>query len=123
MQISKSIRKRFRRRLIGIAPHGLICSIGVALLSESVIAIPSSTGVQIAQQPVNKEQKADPVAAQKAFEEGIKSYQQGDKESLEQAIRKWEVALKLWKQVGDRRAEANTLLRFRRQRKSTEIFR
>jgi CHAT domain-containing protein/Tfp pilus assembly protein PilF len=109
MQISKSIRKRFRRRLIGIAPHGLICSIGVALLSESVIAIPSSTGVQIAQQPVNKEQKADPVAAQKAFEEGIKSYQQGDKESLEQAIRKWEVALKLWKQVGDRRAEATTL--------------
>jgi CHAT domain-containing protein/Flp pilus assembly protein TadD len=110
MQTSKNIRKRFRRRLIGITRHGLICSLGVALLSESVIAIPSSTWVQIAQQPVNTEQKATRAEAEKALGEGDRLYQQGDKASLQQAIVKWKVALKLWQQVGDRIFEAITLI-------------
>jgi CHAT domain-containing protein/Flp pilus assembly protein TadD len=110
MQISRNMRKKFRRRFIGVARHGLICSLGVALLSESVIAIPSTTGMQIAQQPVNTEQKATRAEAEKALGEGDRLYQQGDKASLQQAIVEWKVALKLWQQVGDRSFEAITLI-------------
>jgi CHAT domain-containing protein/Flp pilus assembly protein TadD len=119
MQITNNLRKTLRRRLIRVSHQSLICSIalhslcgiiGIALLSESVIAIPSSTKLQIAQQPVNTEPDTIRAAAKTAFDEGMRLYRQGDKASLQQAIVKLKEAVKLWQQVGDRRGEAGTLI-------------
>jgi tetratricopeptide (TPR) repeat protein len=119
MQITNNLRKTLRRRLIRVSHQSLICLfalpplcgiVGIALLSESVIAIPSSTKLQIAQQPVSAEPDATRVAAGKA-DEGERLVKQGDKASLEQAIVKFKEALKLWQQVGNRDGEVVTLIR------------
>jgi tetratricopeptide (TPR) repeat protein len=111
-------RKTCWRRLIFVSHQSLICSfalhslcgiVAIALLSESVIAIPSSTKLQIAQQPVSTELEATRAAAKKAEDEGMQLYKQGDKASLQQAIVKWKEAVKLWQQVGDRGGEATIL--------------
>jgi CHAT domain-containing protein/tetratricopeptide (TPR) repeat protein len=101
-------QRMFQHRLIGISRHALICLLGVAFLSKSVIAMPSKFGLQIAQQPVSKEQEAIRSEAKKAFDEGRVLYQQGTKESQEQAKLKFQTALKLWQKVGDRNGEATT---------------
>jgi CHAT domain-containing protein/Tfp pilus assembly protein PilF len=111
MQTTNNLRKTLRRRLIRVSHQSLICSfVGIALLSESVIAIPSSTKLQIAQQPVSTEPDAIRTAAKKASDEGLRLYTQGDKASLQQAIVKLKEAVKLWQQVSDRLEEAGTLL-------------
>jgi tetratricopeptide (TPR) repeat protein len=118
MQTTNNLRKTLRRRLIRVSHQSLICLfalrplcgiVGIALLSDSVIAIPSSTRLQIAQQPVSTELDATRAEAKKALDEGVRLYIQGDKASLEQAIVKWKEAVKLYQQVGDRGGEAVTL--------------
>jgi CHAT domain-containing protein/Tfp pilus assembly protein PilF len=98
----------FQRKLAGVSHNALICLIGVVLLSESVIAMPSKIGVQIAQQQVSTEQDVS-TAAQKAFNEGYILYQQGTKESQQQARVKFQAALKLYQQIGNKQMEAATL--------------
>jgi CHAT domain-containing protein/Tfp pilus assembly protein PilF len=119
MQTTNNLRKTLRRRLIRVSHQSLICSfallplcgiVGIALLSESVIAIPSSTRLQIAQQPVSTEPDAIRTAAKTAFDEGMRLYQQGDKASLQQAIVKWKEAVKLFRVVRERGGEAVTLV-------------
>ncbi len=118
MQTNTNLRKTFRRRLIRVSHQSLICSfalsplcgiVGIALLSESVLAIPSSMELQIVQQPVTTESDVTSAAAEKAVAEATQLYRKGDKVSLEQAIVKYKEALKLWQEVGDRRGEATTL--------------
>jgi CHAT domain-containing protein/Tfp pilus assembly protein PilF len=110
MHPNTNLSKIFRRRLIRLSHQSLICSIvGIALLSESVLAIPSSMELRIAQKPVITKSDATGAAALKAFTEGMGLYKQGDKASLQQAIVKYKEALKLLQQVGDRGAEAITL--------------
>jgi CHAT domain-containing protein/Tfp pilus assembly protein PilF len=118
MQTTNNLRKTLRRRLIRVSHQSLICAfalrplcgiVGIALLSESVIAIPSNREVQIAQQPVSTEPDATRGEAKKAFDEAQQLYKQGDKASLQQAIVKWNEAAKLYQQVGDRGGEANAL--------------
>ncbi|WP_202895982.1 tetratricopeptide repeat protein, partial [Iningainema tapete] len=65
--------------------------------------------VKIAQQQPQLQQ-ATRAAAQQAFSEGKKLYQQGTAESLRQAIGSWEIALKLYRQVDDKGWEATALL-------------
>jgi CHAT domain-containing protein len=118
MQTTNNLRKTLWRRLIRVSHQSLICSfalrpfcgiVGIALLSESVIATPSNMGLQIAEQPVSSEADATRAAAEKALDEGTQLYRQGGKASLQQAIIKYKEALKLWQQVGDRSGEAITL--------------
>jgi CHAT domain-containing protein/Tfp pilus assembly protein PilF len=113
MPTTSNLSKTLRRTLIHVSHQSLIWSIAlpplcgivsIALFSESVIAIPSNTRLQIAQQPVSTEPTAT-----RALEEGIRLYEQGDKASLQQAIVKFKEGLKLFQQVGDRGGEATTL--------------
>jgi hypothetical protein len=69
MQITNNLRKTLQRRLIRVSHQSLICSVvGIALLSESVIAIPNNREVQIAQQPVSTDPE-NRAAAKTAFKE------------------------------------------------------
>jgi CHAT domain-containing protein/tetratricopeptide (TPR) repeat protein len=49
------------------------------------------------------------IAAQKAFAEAVQAHAQGTRASLQEAIKKYEEAMPLFKAVGDLRAAANTL--------------
>jgi CHAT domain-containing protein/tetratricopeptide (TPR) repeat protein len=110
MPTTSNLSKTLRRTLIHVSHQSLIWSIvGIALLSESVLAIPSSMDLQITQQPVITKPDATSAAAEKAFDEGMRLYTQGDKISLQQAIVKFKEAVKLWQQVGYRVVEAGTL--------------
>jgi CHAT domain-containing protein/Tfp pilus assembly protein PilF len=117
MQTTSNIRKTLPRRLILVSHQSLICSfalrplcgiVAIALFSEPLIAIPSNTG-KIAQQSVSTEPDVTRAAAKKAFDEAQLLKKQGDKASLQQAIVKYQEAVKLWQQVGDRGSEAITL--------------
>ena len=83
--------------------------IGVLLLSESVAATSGSMGVSIAQQPANTSQDPTRAAAELAFKEGQKLYRKGTAEAKQQAIVKWEEALRLFRVVEARQKEAITL--------------
>jgi tetratricopeptide (TPR) repeat protein len=54
-------------------------------------------------------QDQDGAAAQKKFDEGEALRNQGTKESLRLAVKKYEEALLLWRSAGDRNGEAETL--------------
>ncbi|WP_442923053.1 CHAT domain-containing protein [Microcoleus sp. A006_D1] len=83
-----------------------LASMSIALslqLSQPVAAaVPVSKVVQTAQTNSSE-------AAEKVFEEAKKLYQQGTVEALRSAIVKYEEALKLYREAGDRGGEANTL--------------
>jgi CHAT domain-containing protein/tetratricopeptide (TPR) repeat protein len=70
--------------------------------------MPRGTGLQIAQQQGTPQEAMLP-KAEKLFQEGMQLYQQGTKESLLQAINKWEQALPILRAVGERGGEATTL--------------
>ncbi|MBW4613292.1 MAG: CHAT domain-containing protein [Desmonostoc vinosum HA7617-LM4] len=87
---------------------GLTLLLSVVLLSDSVRATLSNTPLQIAQQSTTQ-QDATRAAAERLLQEGLELYKQGTAESLQQATNKWQEALKLWRQVGDKVKEATTL--------------
>ncbi|QIR36107.1 CHAT domain-containing protein [Tolypothrix sp. PCC 7910] len=74
----------------------------VTITSLAVGLTPHKTGIKISQ-------NTDSTAAHKAFNEAEKLRQQGTVESLKQAIAKYEVALGLYRAVGDKLGEALTL--------------
>ncbi|MBD2606430.1 CHAT domain-containing protein [Scytonema hofmannii FACHB-248] len=82
--------------------------ISLLLLSDVGIAA-GRYELKIAQQQP-KSQQATSAAAERAYDEGFKLYQQGTAESLRQAIGKWEEALKLYRQIDDKKSEAITFL-------------
>ncbi len=106
--------------LPGIVHQSLALFISVLLVSESVAATPTrfspllkggrGGSPSIAQQPAATEQNTTRAAAEQALQEGVELFQQGTAESLRQAIGKWEEALPLYRAVGDKKAEAVTLL-------------
>jgi CHAT domain-containing protein/predicted negative regulator of RcsB-dependent stress response len=82
--------------------------ISLLLLSDVGIAA-GRYEVKIAQQQPKSQQETS-AAAERVFNEGFKLYQQGTAESLRQAIGKWEEALKLYRQINDKKWEAITFL-------------
>lgn len=91
------LRSPLLAALLVISPVGL----------SSASPQPGSTTPALAQQ-------VDPQArrrqAQQAVERGMALFQQGTKESLEQALGEWQRALDLYQQIGDRLSTAWTLL-------------
>jgi CHAT domain-containing protein/tetratricopeptide (TPR) repeat protein len=81
--------------------------ISLLLLSDVGIAA-GRYEVKIAQQQPKSQQETS-AAAERLFDEGFKLYQQGTAESLRQAIGKWEQALKLYRQINDKKSEATIL--------------
>jgi CHAT domain-containing protein len=74
MQTTNNLRKTFRRRLIRVSHQSLICSfalhslcgiVGIALLSESVIAIPKRSDIEAQAKQFYEQQKTDPTKAAK----------------------------------------------------------
>jgi CHAT domain-containing protein/Tfp pilus assembly protein PilF len=92
--------------------RSLAVLVSIVFLSESVVASPGRTIAQIAQQPstTSPAQDANRAAAQQAIAEAEKLLKQGTVEAQRQAIAKYEQALKIWRDVGDAREEASTLL-------------
>jgi tetratricopeptide (TPR) repeat protein len=75
-------------------------SIAIALnLNQQVSAVPVRERIQFAATASNTE-------ADKVYTEAKKLYEQGTKEALISAIAKYEVALKLYREAGDRGKEA-----------------
>ncbi|MEG3957926.1 CHAT domain-containing tetratricopeptide repeat protein [Microcoleus sp. herbarium2] len=86
--------------------YGLAVS-AVILLGVPAVAAPSA--IQISQ-GVSQQSGGNPTAAaERAFTAADQLYQQGTAQSLRKAIAKWEEALKLYREAGDRRGEAFTL--------------
>ncbi|UKO99721.1 CHAT domain-containing tetratricopeptide repeat protein [Nostoc sp. UHCC 0870] len=96
--------------LAKVSRHSLIFLLSAVLLSESVGATQRNQKLQIAQQPGNEQQNATRAAADKLTQEGLKLFQQGTAESLQQAREKWLEALKLWQQVDDKTWQATTVV-------------
>ncbi|NJR25940.1 MAG: tetratricopeptide repeat protein, partial [Richelia sp. CSU_2_1] len=83
----------------------ILAGMSIALsihLSQPVAAIPVGKVEQTAQTNSSE-------AAQKAFKEGEQLYNRGTAEALRGAIAQFEIALKLYREAGDRRREARTL--------------
>jgi CHAT domain-containing protein len=78
------------------------------LLGSPAVVMPSAIKIS---QGVSQQRGGNPAAAaaERAFTEGRELYQQGTAESLRKAIAKWEEALKLYREAGNRRGEAGTL--------------
>ncbi|MFN6499714.1 MAG: tetratricopeptide repeat protein [Nostoc sp. DedQUE01] len=90
--------------------YSLTLLLSAVMLADAVGATPRSRGLQIAQQPETTQQNATHAAAIRLTQEGLKLHQQGTAESLRQAIRKFQEAMKLLQQVDDKPWEAVTLL-------------
>ncbi|MEG4443844.1 tetratricopeptide repeat protein [Microcoleus sp. AT9_B5] len=86
---------------LGLVPLISLSGITCLLLnSRSFAAIPEQMAPKIAQQPANSN------AAKQVLEEGVQLAQQGTAESLRQAIPKFEQAVTLSRQAGDKPSEA-----------------
>ncbi len=85
--------------------YSLTFLLSTVLLSESVMATPRRTRLQIAQ----SSGQTNRTAAEQALAEGTQLYQQGTEESLRKAIEKLQEALKLSQEVGDKGGEAKAL--------------
>ena len=64
----------------------------------------------LAQTPGNVARDSRSTAAKESFDRGVALFQEGTPASLQAAIETWENALQLYRQVGDRPGEAETLL-------------
>ncbi|MFW9262397.1 tetratricopeptide repeat protein [Nostoc sp. CALU 546] len=100
------------RKLISLSKltqSSLLVVLSLLLLTKLVAASPAMRREEIAQQP-SATQDATRAAAQRAFDQGVELYQQGTADSLQQAIKKWEEALSLYRLVDDKKGEAISLL-------------
>ncbi|MEQ8753335.1 MAG: CHAT domain-containing protein [Coleofasciculus sp. G1-WW12-02] len=75
----------------------------VAVGQDQGLSLPKRAG-EIA--PIKIAQTDKRAEAERLYEEGLQLFQQGTAKSLQQAIEKWETALPLWREVGDRSKEA-----------------
>ncbi|WP_193195464.1 CHAT domain-containing protein [Nostoc sp. MG11] len=97
-------------------PNFTRCSLtlllSMVLLADAVAATPRNIKSQIAQQSEATPQAAKRASArgQQLLQEAQKLYERGTGESRRQAIAKYEEALKIWREIGDRNSEATTLL-------------
>ncbi|NMG05456.1 tetratricopeptide repeat protein [Brasilonema sp. UFV-L1] len=96
--------------------YSLTLLLTAVLLSDSVVAIPRNAKLQIAQQAntnpedtFTPEQKKLAEEGLKLFDEGHKLRDQGTLESKQQAIQKYEAALKFARQLPDKRLEVVVL--------------
>jgi len=84
-----------------ISLSGITC---LLLGSQSFAAIHQQMAARIAQQPANSN------AARQVLQEGVQLYRQGTAESLRQAIPKFEQAVILYRQAGEKSSEAVSLV-------------
>ena len=84
-----------------ISLSGTTC---LLLGSQSFAAIPQQMAARIAQQPANSN------AAQQVFQEALQLYRQGTADSLRQAVPKFEQAVILYRQAGEKGSEALSLV-------------
>ncbi|BAZ31025.1 TPR domain protein [Cylindrospermum sp. NIES-4074] len=110
MKRSAKSQWAFWRLLLKLTRYSLILSLSVVMLADAVGATSINRGLQIAQQPGTTSQNATRAAAGRLNKEAFELFQQGTAESLQQAIVKWQEALKLWQQVDDKSRQATTLL-------------
>ncbi|BAY24038.1 TPR domain protein [Calothrix sp. NIES-2100] len=99
-----------QKKLPVLASRAVVLFCSLLLLSESTVASVGSYKLKIAQQPATTSQDATRAEAEKLRQEGLQLFKQGTAESLRQALVKWQEALKLWHQVGDKQWQAFTLL-------------
>jgi len=95
--------------------YSLTFLLSIVLLSDSVAATASVTSFKIAQESQTTSQDPKRAAAyakaKELMEKAEKLTQQGTKESREQAIAKYQEALKIWQKIGDARNwEATTII-------------
>ncbi|KAB8334894.1 tetratricopeptide repeat protein [Scytonema tolypothrichoides VB-61278] len=117
MNRSAKLRSIFCCSFSKFSRYSLTLLLTAVLLSDSVVATPRNASLQIAQQsntdPYNTftpEQKKLAQEGLKLFDEGQKLLDQGTLESKQQAIQKYEAALKFARQLPDKRLEVVLLL-------------
>ncbi|MBD2042917.1 CHAT domain-containing tetratricopeptide repeat protein [Microcoleus sp. FACHB-672] len=83
--------------------------LGILFLPSPVVATAGKVPVKTAQLSQNTPSDSRSAAADRAFEEGLKLFQEKTPQSLSQAIQKWKEALQLYQAIGDRAKQADTL--------------
>jgi CHAT domain-containing protein/tetratricopeptide (TPR) repeat protein len=103
-------------RLLRVSVHRtLSLFVSIVLLSQSVLATVEREGVKISQQPTTKQnavssdKQQDYARAKQLFHESQLLYRQATVESLRLAIEKSEQALNIWRKLGEKEKEAETL--------------
>jgi tetratricopeptide (TPR) repeat protein len=83
-------------------------------LAQASVANLSRLEVKLAQQPAttgqNPSNQQASAQGQQLLNEAQQLYEQGTAQSRQQAIAKYEQALKIWRDLGDRSSESTTLL-------------
>ena len=104
MSNSNPIGITHKQLWLGLVPLISLSGITCLLLgSQSFAATLEQMAPRIAQQPANSD------AAEQVYQEAFQLYRQGTTESLRQAIPKFEQAVILYRQAGDKRSEAVSL--------------
>jgi CHAT domain-containing protein/predicted negative regulator of RcsB-dependent stress response len=86
------------------------------LVSSELLMATAKANINIAQKPTPTPQNTSPekqtaaTRGKQLLQEAQKLYEQGTATSRQEAIAKYEAALKIWQQIGDRNSEATTLL-------------
>ncbi|MEG4167321.1 MULTISPECIES: tetratricopeptide repeat protein [unclassified Microcoleus] len=90
---------------------GVWARCGIAVAASILLGVPAVAAPSVIKMSQGNSQQSggNPSPAEKALTEGVQLYQQGTAESLRKAIAKWEEALKLYREAGDRNKEAVTL--------------
>ncbi|MBD2610385.1 CHAT domain-containing protein [Nostoc punctiforme FACHB-252] len=80
----------------------------IVLVSQTVVTIVGQTEASFAQSSTTRSPQTS-ATAEKLYEEGIELYNQGTPKSLREAIFKLQEALQLWRDIGNKESEANTI--------------
>ncbi|BAZ32205.1 TPR domain protein [Cylindrospermum sp. NIES-4074] len=93
-----------------VASHTIILIASILLFSKSSTANTGQYPVNIAQSTQTTSSDATRAAAEQAYQKGKRLYEQRTAESQQQALKQFAEALPLYRTVGDRQSEANTLI-------------
>ncbi|MBD2498322.1 tetratricopeptide repeat protein [Nostoc sp. FACHB-280] len=101
-----------KKHLSAFAHRTLVIFVTMLMSSELMITAARANSLYIAQKPQNTTPEKQKAAAQakQLLQEAQQLYEQGTATGRQAAIAKYEEALKIWQQIGDRSYEATTLL-------------
>ncbi|MCC5636420.1 tetratricopeptide repeat protein [Nostoc sp. CHAB 5844] len=105
-----------KRNLSAFTHRTLVLFVSMLMSSELIMATARANNIYLAQKPPSTRQNTSPekqraaTQGQRLLQEAQQLYEQGTATSRQAAIAKYEEALKIWRQIGDRSYEATTLL-------------
>ncbi|MBE9205013.1 tetratricopeptide repeat protein [Nostoc sp. LEGE 06077] len=101
-----------KRNMSAFTNRTLVLFVSMLMTSDLMLSAARANDLYIAQKPQNTspERQRAATQAKQLLQEAQQLYEQGTATGRQEAIAKYEAALKIWQQIGDRSYEATTLL-------------